>query len=79
MTYKVTSDRKVCGVRPGEAITENDIITAGGNVKLLLSSGAISKVVEPKAKAIKEETQEQPQVQKEEPKAFVYNQYEGDK
>jgi len=77
MTYKVTSDRKVCGVRPGETITENDIIAAGGNVKLLLSSGAISAVAEPKAKAIKEE----PQVQKEEPEAFVFNTYnnEGDK
>ncbi len=75
MTYKVTSDRKVCGVRPGETITENDIIAAGGNVKLLLSSGAISEFVEPKAKAIKEE----PQAPKVEPEAFNYNQYEGDK
>jgi len=76
MTYKVTSDRKVCGVRPGEAITERDIITAGGNVKLLLSLGAISEFVEPKPKATKAE----PQVQKEEPEAFVFNnEYEGDK
>lgn len=78
MEYIVASDRKVCGVRPGETITEKDIQTAGGNVKLLLSQGKISVKEEPKAtKAIKEE----PQVQKEEPKAFVFNTYnnEGDK
>jgi len=78
MEYIVTAEQKTCGKRPGEVITEKDIQTAGGNVKLLLSLGKISVKEAPK---VRKETKEEPQVQQEEPQAFVFNQVnnEGDK
>jgi len=78
MEYTVTSSKKVCGKINGEKLTESDIISAGGNVEHLLASGHIKKAGQtPKVKEVKEE----PQVQKEEPDAFVFNnEYnEGDK
>ena len=81
MEYTVTSDRKVCGKRPGETIVESDIISEGGNVKLLLSLGKIQSKEAPKTKEIQaSQEKEVPQVQKEEPEAFVFkSDYEGDK
>ena len=78
MEYIVTADRKTCGKRPGEVITEKEIQTVGGNVRSLLREGKISVKEAPKAR---KETKEQPQVQQEEPQAFVFNQVnnEGDK
>ena len=76
MEYTVTSSKTVCGKINGEKLTESDIISAGGSVEHLLASGHIKKAGQtPKAKI------EEPQVQKEEPKAFVFNQVnnEGDK
>ena len=78
MEYVVTSSKKVCGKINGEKLTESDIISAGGSVEHLLASGHIKKAGQtPKLKEVKEEVQ----VQKEEPQAFVFNQYnnEGDK
>ena len=76
MEYTVTSSKKVCGKINGEKLTEDDIIRSGGNVELLLASGHIKKAGQT-PKAVKDE----PQVQKEEPQAFVFNKYntEGDK
>jgi hypothetical protein len=81
MEYIVTSDRKVCGKRPGETIVESDIISGGRNVKLLLSLGQIQPKEAPKTKVTQApQEKEQPQVQKEEPEAFVFkSDYEGDK
>ena len=78
MEYIVTSSKKVCGKINGEKLTESDIISAGGSVEHLLATGHIKKAGQtPKLKEVKEEVQ----VQKEEPQAFVFNQYnnEGDK
>ena len=41
MSYKVISDRKVCGKKKGESITEKEILENGGDVKHLLASGHI--------------------------------------
>jgi len=81
MEYTVTSDLKVCGKRPGETIVESDIISAGGNVKLLLSLGKIQPKEAPKTKVTQApQEKEEPQVHKEEPEAFVFkSDYEGDK
>lgn len=79
MEYVVTSSKKVCGKINGEKLTESDILGSGGSVEHLLASGHIKKAGQtPKLKEVKEE---EPQVQKEEPQAFVFNQYnnEGDK
>jgi len=78
MEYIVTADRKTCGKRPGEVITEKEIQTVGGNVRSLLREGKISVKEAPKAR---KEIKEEPQVQQEEPQAFVFNQVnnEGDK
>ena len=80
MEYTVTSSKKVCGKINGEKLTESDIISAGGNVEHLLAVGHIKKAGQT-PKVIKEEIKEEPQVQKEEPQAFVFNKYnnEGDK
>lgn len=92
MKYKVISNKKVCGKVNGESLTEDDIISAGGNVEFLLAAGHISK--DGKTPKVVEEPQiEIPQVQVEEIKVeeksdaieesdvFVFNQsnYEGDK
>ena len=76
MEYLVTSSKTVCGKINGEKLTESDIIGSGGSVEHLLASGHIKKAGQtPKAKI------EEPQVQQEEPKAFVFNQVndEGEK
>ena len=81
MEYIVTSDRKVCGKRPGETIVESDIISEGGNVKLLLSLGKIQPKEAPKTKVTQApQVKEELQMQQEEPEAFVFkSDYEGDK
>ena len=71
MEYIVTSSTKVCGKVNGEKLTQDDIIRYGANAEHLIASGNIKKAGQtPKAK---EEPKEEPQVQKEEPKAFVFN------
>jgi hypothetical protein len=72
MEYIVTSSTKVCGKINGEKLTQDDIIRYGANVDHLILSGNIKKAGQT-PKAVKEETQVEPQVQKEEPKAFVFN------
>ena len=81
MEYIVTADRKTCGKRPGEVITEKEIQTVGGNVRSLLREGKISVKEAPKARKEIKEIKEEPQVQQAEPQAFVFNQVnnEGDK
>jgi hypothetical protein len=39
--FKVISDRKVCGKKKGDTITEKEILENGGDVKHLLTSGHI--------------------------------------
>lgn len=80
MEYIVTSSKKVCGKINGEKLTESDIISAGGSVEHLLATGHIKKAGQT-PKAVKEVKEEEPQVQKEEPQAFVFNTFnnEGDK
>ena len=79
MEYTVTSSKKVCGKINGEKLTQDDILSAGGNVEHLLASGHI-KEAKQTPKAVKE-VKEEVQVQKDEPEAFVFNKYnyEGDK
>ena len=76
MEYTVISSKKVCGKINGEKLTQDDILSAGGNAEHLLASGHIKEAVKtPKAK-------EEPQVLKEEPEAFVFNNFnyeQGDK
>lgn len=82
MKYTVSSNKKVCGKLNGEALTENDIISAGGSVDHLLASGHIKKAGNsPKEIQEPQAIQEEPQVLQEETEAFVFNQanYEGDK
>ena len=43
MQYEVISNKKVCGKVKGERLTENDIISAGGNVEFLLAAGHIKE------------------------------------
>lgn len=81
MKYTVTSSKKVCGKSNGEELTENDIMSAGGNVEHLLASGHIKEGKTPKVTQAPQEIKEEPQVQQEETEAFVFNnEYnEGDK
>ena len=72
MEYTVTSSKKVCGKINGEKLTQDDILSAGGNVEHLLASGHIKKAGQT-PKATKEVKEEEVQVQKEEPQAFVFN------
>ena len=39
MSYKVISDRQVCGKKKGESLTEKEILENGGDVKHLFASG----------------------------------------
>lgn len=81
MEYVVTSSKKVCGKINGEKLTEDDIIAYGSSVEFLVNAGHIKKAGQT-PKAVKEAVkEEEPQVQKEEPQAFVFNKYntEGDK
>lgn len=41
MNYKVISDRKVCGKKKGESLTEKEILENGGDAKHLVASGHI--------------------------------------
>ena len=41
MNYKVISDRKVCGKKKGELLTEKEILENNGDVKHLLASSHI--------------------------------------
>lgn len=75
MQYIVTADRKTCGKRPGELITESDIITAGGNVEKLLAEGSIKKKDE--SPKVKIETKEESQVVN--TPVYKTNNTEGDK
>jgi hypothetical protein len=43
MEYEVISSKKVCGKVKGERLTEDDIISAGGNVEFLLAAGHIKE------------------------------------
>lgn len=79
MDYVVTSTA-LYGKEPGAKITEKELLDVGANIQKYLESGklkeadAVSKVQQ----AVKQE----PQVQKEEPKAFVFksdNNEQGDK
>ena len=79
MEYVVTS-MALYGKEPGAKITEKELLDVGANIQKYLESGklkeadAVSKVQQ----AVKQE----PQVQKEEPKAFVFksdNNEQGDK
>ncbi len=79
MEYVVTSTA-LYGKEPGAKITEKELLDVGANIQKYLESGklkeadAVSKVQQ----AVKQE----PQVQKEEPKAFVFksdNNEQGDK
>jgi len=42
MSYKNTSDREVCGKKPGETITEKELAEYGANIDALVESGTIS-------------------------------------
>ena len=80
MEYIVTSSKKVCGKINGEKLTQDDILSAGGNVEHLLAVGHIKQAGQT-PKAVKEVKEEEVQVLKDEPEAFVFNKYnyEGDK
>jgi hypothetical protein len=41
MSYTVISDRKVCGKKKGDTLTEKEILENGGDAKHLLASGHI--------------------------------------
>lgn len=41
MSYTVISDRKVCGKKKGESLTEKEILENGGDAKHLVASGHI--------------------------------------
>jgi len=81
MKYTVTSSKKVCGKLNGDELTENDILSAGGNIEHLLASGHIKAGKAEKVTQAPQVIQEEQEVQKEEPDAFFYNnEYnEGDK
>lgn len=81
MEYIVTSSKKVCGKVNGEKLTQDDILSVGGSVEHLLAVGHIKKAGQT-PKAVKEEPQEEPQVLKDEPEAFAFNNFnyeQGDK
>ena len=81
MEYTVTSSKKVCGKINGEKLTQDDILSAGGSVEHLLAAGHIKKAGQT-PKAVKEEPKEEPQVLKDEPEAFAFNNFnyeQGDK
>ena len=79
MEYVVTSTA-LYGKEPGAKITEKELLDAGANIQKYLESGKLKKadVVSKVQQAVKQEAQ----VQKEEPKAFVFksdNNEQGDK
>jgi len=42
MSYKNTSDREVCGKKPGESITDKELAEYGANIDALVEAGTIS-------------------------------------
>ena len=86
MEYVVTKTA-LYGKEPGAKITEKELLDVGANIQKYLQSGrlktvdALSKAPTPVAKEVPA-VQAVPQVQKEEPKAFVFksdNNEQGDK
>jgi hypothetical protein len=74
MEYVVTSTA-LYGKEPGAKITEKELLDVGANIQKYLQSGKLKE-----ADAVSKVQQAVPQVQKEEPKAFVFkSDYEGDK
>jgi hypothetical protein len=82
MEYVVTKTA-LRGRQPGAKFTEKELLDAGANIQKYLESGKLKKAdvvskVQQEAPAVKQEAQ----VQKEEPKAFVFksdNNEQGDK
>ena len=86
MEYVVTKTA-LYGKQPGAKFTEKELLDAGANIQKYLESGklkrvdALSKAPTPVEKEVPA-VQAVPQVQKEEPKAFVFksdNNEQGDK
>ena len=86
MEYVVTKTA-LYGKQPGAKFTEKELLDAGANIQKYLESGklkrvdALSKAPTPVVKEVPA-VQAVPQVQKEEPKAFVFksdNNEQGDK
>jgi hypothetical protein len=76
MEYVVTSTA-LYGKEPGAKITEKELLDVGANIQKYLQSGKLKE-----ADAVSKVQQAVPQVQKEEPKAFVFksdNNEQGDK
>jgi hypothetical protein len=76
MEYVVTSTA-LYGKEPGAKITEKELLDVGANIQKYLQSGKLKEV-----DAVSKVQQAVPQVQKEEPKAFVFksdNNEQGDK
>lgn len=76
MEYVVTSTA-LYGKEPGAKITEKELLDVGANIQKYLQSGKLKE-----AGAVSKVQQAVPQVQKEEPKAFVFksdNNEQGDK
>ncbi len=82
MEYVVTSTA-LCGKQPGAKITEKELLDAGANIQKYLESGKLKKAdVVSKVQQAVQAVKQEPQVQKEEPKAFVFksdNNEQGDK
>ena len=78
MEYEVISTKKVCGKVKGERLTENDIISAGGNVEHLLAAGHIKAA---NAAKVTPAVKEVPAIQQEEefPVFNSVNNEQGDK
>jgi hypothetical protein len=66
MEYVVTSTA-LYGKEPGAKITEKELLDVGANIQKYLQSGKLKE-----ADAVSKVQQAVPQVQKEEPKAFVF-------
>ena len=80
MEYVVTSTA-LYGKEPGAKITETELLDVGANIQKYLQSGKL-KEVDALSKAPTPAVKQEAQVQKEEPKAFVFksdNNEQGDK
>ena len=82
MEYVVTS-KSLYGKKPGEKITEKELLAVGANIQKHLQSGRLTKSVNvPKVQAVKQEAvKQEQQAPTVEPEVFVFNKYnnEGDK
>jgi hypothetical protein len=82
MEYVVTS-KSLYGKKPGEKITEKELLAVGANIQKHLQSGRLTKSVNvPKVQEVKQEAvKQEQQAPKVEPEVFVFNKYnnEGDK